>query len=143
MKKSRIFLLFGISLIFIDLITKYFFYEKQKNFITYLANTGGIFGSFNNSPIFILAISFVCLSLLIHYYLKIKSENQKFALIFIIAGIIGNLLDRLVFGYVRDFIDIKIWPVFNLADAFTTIGVFMLIRFLFKEEKHVKSSRTH
>ncbi|MEK6892822.1 MAG: signal peptidase II [Nanoarchaeota archaeon] len=143
MKKSNILLLLGIALVLIDIITKHLFYGKKEAFITSLTNKGGIFGFFDNSFIFILVLSFVCLFLLIYYYSKIKSSNQRLALIFVISGIIGNFIDRLIFGYTRDFIDLKIWPVFNLADAFTTIGVILFIIFLFKGEKHAKFSHTH
>ena len=43
------------------------------------------------------------------------------------AGTIGNLIDRIVFGYVRDFISISIWPSFNLADIFNVIGVILIL----------------
>ncbi|MCX5681683.1 MAG: signal peptidase II, partial [Candidatus Omnitrophica bacterium] len=50
-----------------------------------------------------------------------------FAFSLIIGGAFGNLIDRLQFGYVIDFIDFRIWPVFNIADSAITVGAFLLI----------------
>jgi len=75
------------------------------------------------------------------YYLK-KNFNQdklnKIAFSLVIGGSIGNLIDRIVRGYVVDFIDFKIFgynfPIFNLADTFITIGVIILIIIAFRKE---------
>jgi signal peptidase II len=50
----------------------------------------------------------------------------NFGLILIVSGALGNLIDRLRFGYVIDFIDVRIWPVFNIADSAITIGTLLL-----------------
>ena len=63
------------------------------------------------------------ISALAYLYFK-KPETY---LLFILAGAISNFADRAVFGCVIDFIDLKIWPIFNLADIFITIGVIMLV----------------
>jgi signal peptidase II len=65
---------------------------------------------------------------LIYFSLK---ESRKVSLYsaslgFILAGTIGNLIDRLRFGYVIDFLDFRIWPVFNIADSAITIGAIVL-----------------
>ena len=52
--------------------------------------------------------------------------------------VLGNFIDRIFLGYVRDFISISIWPVFNFADIFSTIGVGLLIIKLYKEDKAYK-----
>ena len=49
------------------------------------------------------------------------------SLLLIFSGAIGNLIDRITFGCVIDFIDLRIWPVFNLADSFITIGAILII----------------
>jgi len=51
---------------------------------------------------------------------------EKLSLCFILGGTFGNLLDRVRLGYVVDFIDFKVWPVFNVADSFITIGAALL-----------------
>ena len=58
---------------------------------------------------------------------------------FLIAGIIGNSIDRIILGYVRDFIDLGFWPVFNLADSFNVIGVLILMWIILKEDKKNKN----
>jgi hypothetical protein len=57
--------------------------------------------------------------------LKLKISN--YPLIFIFSGAISNLIDRVYYGCVIDFIDLKVWPVFNLADIFICLGAFLLI----------------
>ncbi|MFH1847393.1 MAG: signal peptidase II [Candidatus Omnitrophota bacterium] len=65
------------------------------------------------------------------YFMDISLRDFNFsetiALSFIIAGTIGNLIDRIRFGYVIDFIDFRVWPVFNIADSFITIGAVILM----------------
>ncbi len=102
--------------------------------ITYVTNTGAAFGLFKNSAIFFIIISVVAIVLIAGLILKsIKRAefmaNPRFdlGLIMIISGAIGNLVDRLKFGYVIDFIDVRIWPVFNIADTSITIGTLLLI----------------
>ena len=102
--------------------------------ITYVTNTGAAFGLFKNSAIFFIIISVVAIVLIAGLILKsIKRAefmaNPRFdlGLIMIISGAIGNLVDRLKFGYVIDFIDVRIWPVFNIADTSITIGTILLI----------------
>ena len=59
------------------------------------------------------------------FYENNTTENFTYL---ILAGAIGNLIDRLRLGYVIDFINLQIWPVFNLADIFITLAVFILIK---------------
>lgn len=69
----------------------------------------------------------VFFSLLIYYFLKSKDHFEKISLTFVISGAVSNLADRIIRGCVVDFIDLKIWPVFNLADMYITIGISLLI----------------
>ncbi len=66
---------------------------------------------------------------LILFYLFVKSKNnsEKIALTLILSGAISNLIDRLARGCVVDFINFKLWPVFNLADIYITVGIAALI----------------
>lgn len=95
--------------------------------ITLIQNRGGAFGILKNQiSLFIftsvLAIALICLDL--------KRSKQKksysISLSLILAGAIGNLIDRLFLGYVIDFLDFRIWPVFNVADSAITIGAILL-----------------
>lgn len=114
----------------------------------YVKNFGAAWGILGGRNIFLIVISIVVLALFIVFYvLRIKKVGNKSSCLLgisvglISGGCIGNLFDRLVFGYVRDFInfDFMDFPVFNFADIALTIGVvIMVIYFLFfysKEDK--------
>lgn len=64
---------------------------------------------------------------LLYYFLKSKKYSEKIALVLIISGAISNMIDRILYSCVVDFINIKIGPIFNLADVYITIGVAILI----------------
>ena len=66
-------------------------------------------------------------------WLPAVSEKEKLALAFIFTGTIGNLIDRILHGFVVDFIDFHFWPVFNIADASNVVGVLLLIYFYVKD----------
>jgi signal peptidase II len=100
-----------------------------KNFLylTLVHNRGAAFGILKNQLLLFILISFFTI-LFIFYQLKNKKSRflSKLSLSLILAGAIGNLIDRLRFGYVIDFLDLRFWPVFNLADSALTIGVIFL-----------------
>ncbi|MDP2044528.1 MAG: signal peptidase II [Candidatus Omnitrophota bacterium] len=100
-----------------------------KNFLylTLVHNRGAAFGIFKNQlPVFVL-ISIFAIAL-IFYHLKNKKNSilSDISLSLIAAGAIGNLIDRLRFGFVIDFLDLRVWPVFNLADSAITIAALLL-----------------
>ena len=102
--------------------------------VTFVTNTGAAFGLFKNSTLLFVIISLVAIlftSVLITLSIKrhefLSRPVFNFGLILITSGALGNLIDRLRFGYVVDFIDVRIWPVFNIADSSITIGTFLLI----------------
>ncbi len=103
---------------------------KNVFHVTLVYNTGAAFGMFSSRPhlFVIVAVLFV---FIINYFLLRKfrklSVTERAALCCILAGTLGNLTDRLRFGHVIDFIDFRIWPVFNLADSLITIGAALLI----------------
>ncbi len=97
--------------------------------ISLVHNRGAAFGLLNNQvPVFIaatlLAIVLIALSL------KNSKANRlslyNISLYLILGGALGNLIDRLLFGYVIDFLDFRVWPVFNIADSAITIGAVLL-----------------
>jgi len=120
--------------------------EVIKNFfyLTYTHNTGAAFSILMGKRIFLILIAVVILIAIFNYLRKnkIESKVEKIAFSLVIGGSIGNLLDRIVRGYVIDFLDFKIFgynfPIFNLADTFIVIGVFLLliITLTRKEVKH-------
>lgn len=114
----------------------------------YVKNTGAAWGVFGGKPIFLIIMSIVILALFITFYvLRVRKVGNKSSCLlgisvgFIAGGCLGNLIDRIAFGYVRDFInfDFMDFPVFNFADIALTFGVIvMIVYFLFyytKEEK--------
>ncbi|MFQ5953155.1 MAG: signal peptidase II, partial [Candidatus Omnitrophota bacterium] len=97
--------------------------------LTLVYNTGAAFGMFRSKPHLFVVIAIFAV-FFINFLLLRKSHvlntAEKFSLCLILAGTLGNLTDRLRFGYVIDFIDLRIWPVFNFADSFITIGAVIL-----------------
>jgi len=130
---KKIFII-SIILVILDQVTKFLFqnkvYEITSFFsFTYAENTGMAFSLLQNMNWLFIIISLIALGLVIYYY-----KVHPLAMSLIIAGIIGNLIDRIFFGFVRDFISVSIWPVFNIADACSTIGVIILIYYFIKQD---------
>lgn len=104
--------------------------------LTYVRNTGVAFGLFQNQPFLLSVAAFLGIGVILLFafllprYLPILDTKQsKLALGLVLGGTIGNLVDRLRFGYVIDFLDVSIWPVFNIADASITVGAILLAYF--------------
>ena len=100
------------------------------------ANTGGAFSFLSSYPAFFTIVGTLLLICMIIFIRRITALPALYqaALGLVGGGAVGNLADRFRLGYVIDFIDLKFWPVFNLADSFITIGVFILA-YLFLTEK--------
>ena len=114
-----------IPLVFLDQITKGVF-TRQEPWITPVLNTGSAFSlaQGNNTLLLIVSLLIICLLLL--------TKNKTWGLYVILGGAIGNTIDRIFFYGVRDFINLKMWPIFNLADCFIVGGI---ILFLIEERK--------
>ena len=120
-----------------------------KNFfyLTYTRNTGAAFSILEDGRILFLVVTIIALFFINKYMNKedIKGiDNLIYGMI--IGGILGNLLDRIVYGYVIDFLDFKIfgynYPVFNLADTFIVVGAILLIGTgIYKDYKNKKRSK--
>lgn len=101
--------------------------------ITYVKNTGAAFSIFSNNTLLVIIISVIVIGFLLFYIYKNKGNNklENVSYAFILGGAIGNLIDRLVYGYVIDFLDFEILsydaPIFNLADTFIVIGVILFL----------------
>ena len=124
------------SVILLDQITKFLAlrflqlntpFPLIKNFLnlTLVHNRGAAFGLFQNQLILFVLISFFAIGLIL-YSLKTNSIILKLSLSLILGGAIGNLIDRLRFGFVIDFLDLRVWPVFNIADSVITIAAVLL-----------------
>lgn len=116
-------------------------------YITYVRNTGAAWSMFSSRSVLVLIISsFIILGIILHVYKnKPKKRMEKIAYSLIIGGALGNLINRITYGYVIDFIDIKIfkydYPIFNLADSFIVIGVILLVIYTWRCENGNKGRR--
>jgi len=99
---------------------------------TLVHNTGIAFGFFKDCGIVFIIIPVILTGLLVYnvyYYRHSPSMSRVYIVAFslILGGAIGNLIDRIYLGYVIDFIDFRVWPVFNLADSAITIGAAIIL----------------
>lgn len=96
--------------------------------LTFVRNTGVAFGLFRDrEELLLIAVSLSLLVFVVYlFFLKEKRFVFQMAYGMILGGAIGNLIDRIRQGWVFDFLDFRIWPVFNLADTFICIGVGIL-----------------
>jgi signal peptidase II len=102
--------------------------------LVYIGNTGSAFGLFANQAFLLIAISIAALLFILLFlrYLSPATTLSMVSIGLILGGAVGNLIDRLRFGYVTDFIYFRLWgdfhwPAFNIADTAITVGVFVLI----------------
>lgn len=114
---------------------------KSFFYLTYTNNTGAAFSILTGKRILLILVSVIVIGILIYYIKKTKIEKKinKIALSLVIGGSIGNLIDRIIKGAVIDFLDFKIfgynYPIFNLADTFIVLGVFLLLIGMFRKEE--------
>lgn len=106
--------------------------------LTLIHNKGAAFGIFKNQTAIFMVIALITI-ITIYHKLKTRRESQinifVISLALILAGALGNFIDRLFLGYVVDFLDFRIWPVFNIADSAITIGAILLGYSLLKSKK--------
>lgn len=109
----------------------------------YLENRGAAWGSFQNQRILFIILTLLLTTLLVGVYIKMPESKRmrlmSYLIVFIIAGALGNFIDRILFGYVTDFIYFSLidFPIFNVADMFvtcSTIILAVLILFYYKDE---------
>ena len=163
MKKNILIFVLGAAIVIaLDQITKsaittrLFMHESYPVIngflnLVYVMNPGAAFGFLANAPeifryIFFTSITIVALGLIIYYLVKSKPQALMLvcALTLIFAGAVGNLIDRLRFGAVVDFIDVYIasahWPAFNVADSAISIGAALMIWDMIANRKKDKAS---
>ncbi|MTI86103.1 MAG: signal peptidase II [Firmicutes bacterium] len=104
--------------------------------LTYIQNPGAAFGIFANQRAFFVVVTVIVLAgILISYrYIPSSNEPMRVSLGLITGGALGNFIDRLRLGRVVDFLDFRVWPVFNLADTAIVIGAGLLIWQIWKSE---------
>lgn len=146
-----------IGILVLDQITKYWIAHANLNgsieiirnffYITYVKNTGAAWGMFSGKTVGLSLLAAVASGVLLYNLSKIRRKKMpwtKTALILMTAGALGNLLDRLVLGYVRDFLHFYPFgydfPVFNVADIALTCGVVVLLIATFISEGDSKNA---
>ncbi len=139
-------------LVFIDQISKFAVLKRLHQndsvpiinnifHITLVYNTGSAFGFLRGQNWILTYISIFAIVAILFLLVRRPRFSADFylhiwqsALLLVLCGATGNLFDRLCFGYVVDFLDFRIWPVFNFADSMITCGVILLLFILFKKE---------
>ncbi|MFW5976496.1 MAG: signal peptidase II, partial [Bacillota bacterium] len=107
---------------------------QNKFHLTYVRNSGAAFGIFKEyTYLFIIFSIFIIIFLLYLLYRSPKNIIFEIGMGMILGGAIGNLIDRIRLGFVIDYIDIHIWPIFNLADIFVTLGIIIFLYFIWKD----------
>lgn len=145
-------------LIVVDQFTKYLaltslkpvgsiiFVEGFMDF-TFVENRGVAFGMFSGQKWFILLLTSVIVAVLVYYFIRLPHSRQynwvRGAMVLVLAGALGNMIDRIFRGYVVDFFEFTFfdWPVFNVADIYVVVGVILLailILFVIKDEPKEK-----
>lgn len=112
--------------------------------LTYTTNTGAAFGMFQGQTFFLTIASVIGIAAVLLYYRSLSSHPPlRWALGLILGGATGNLIDRLLRGFVVDFVDVQLWQgyhfaVFNVADASINIGIALLAFFLIRGRGRVE-----
>lgn len=155
--KLLLFALF-VFVIVSDQVSKYFIvatfnlHESRRIvnnilYIRYIKNPGAAFGLSFGPPLVMLAVTILIIIILGYLFLKgnLFSDNMpgKIAMVMVLGGAVGNLIDRIRMKEVVDFIDMGVghyrWPVYNLADVYVTIGMVILIYFFSFKAKPQKN----
>jgi signal peptidase II len=163
-RKNIVLFIFGaIAVIVLDQITKAVIREKLFMYgsykvidgffsLVYVMNPGAAFGFLAGAPeifryLFFISITVLAILLIIYYILKSKAQDVLIviSLTLIFGGAVGNLIDRIRFGAVVDFLDFYIgtwhWPAFNAADSAISIGAVLMIWEMLVSRKKTSSSR--
>lgn len=115
--------------------------------LTYVRNEGAAWSIFSGNRLFLILIGILAIILIYHFLIKNKKlkKLEIFTYGLLLGGIVGNLIDRVVLGYVIDFLDFLIFkynfPVFNLADTFIVVSVFLIIIDIVRGEAHENSRK--
>lgn len=133
-------LLLSLAIIIVDQWTKYYIEHTMTLgmsipiipdifHITYILNAGAAFGILEHQTELLVFIALIMITTLIYFYNRIPRTLRllHFGLGLLAGGSIGNVIDRVRTGYVVDFFDFRIWPIFNIADIAIVCGVSSII----------------
>jgi len=162
-RKYWVLLIFFFGILLLDqwtkslIVQRFLLYQKVEVIqgffnIIHVRNTGGAFGIFGGEKggfgsILFVIVSLIAIGVIIFLFIRIKDEEKTLALSFslILSGAIGNLIDRLRYGEVIDFLDFYLssthWPAFNIADSAICIGIGLMALELLKHD-HKKSTKS-
>ncbi len=144
--KNKIFLLTILLILILDqaskaivkrFVTSPIFVIPKVFSINYVRNTGAgfsLFGNIPNSNMYLTFLTMIIIGIILINYDKIERPVFPFISL-IVAGALGNLIDRIRWGFVVDFLDFQIWPVFNVADSAITIGGFLVLFYLLRNKE--------
>lgn len=132
-------ILYGILVLTADQISKYIIRANMSPYeslpiikgifhITYVQNTGAAFSILKGKTQFFTIVSMGIIIAIVIFSMKVPAEKKMLRIVMalVLGGAAGNLIDRFRFGYVVDFFDFRIWPVFNIADSAIVVGVIIL-----------------
>jgi len=107
--------------------------------LTLVTNRGAAFGMLKNyTYIFVIASVVTILFIIMHFKKQNRIKKLDLSVVsmaLILSGAVGNLIDRIRFSYVVDFLDFRVWPVFNIADSLITIGALLLAYSVLRKPK--------
>jgi signal peptidase II len=110
--------------------------------ISHVQNSGIAFGFFSQATPLVIVLTSAVVLWLVFFFAHSGSRHPLLpaALGLVVGGSISNLSDRVVHGYVTDFVDFGFWPSFNLADSFIVLGVAVLVFFLIAPDRYLPRS---
>ena len=133
----------ALVVLLLDQLIKYIAQTINMNIIVidnifklkYVQNDGAAFSILSGHTMFLIIITLVISLLIFKLMYSYKEDiSSDIAFGFIFGGIFGNLIDRLIFQYVRDFISVGNYPIFNIADSAIVVGVIILLIITIKGE---------
>jgi signal peptidase II len=111
--------------------------------IHHVQNSGIAFGLFSSATPVVIVLTAIAVAWMLIFFARSGARHPVLpvALGLVIGGSLSNLVDRVRLGYVTDFLDLRFWPAFNLADSFIVIGVAILLGTLLAAEREPRRSR--
>ncbi len=112
--------------------------------ITYIQNTGAAFSMFSGHTGILALITVIITIGILVYLFRLRKDGHwalMLSLSLIVAGGLGNIVDRLSLKYVVDFLDLRVWPIFNLADVYVCCGCGLLVVYVFFIESKLNAQK--